>query len=53
MLSPEDHAEACRLHTHFHQVAGEFVDRIKQKDYGAARQALGPSAKKKTGTESP
>jgi len=43
MLSPEDRAEACRLHTHFHQVAGNIVDSIKQKDYGAARQALGPS----------
>jgi Chemoreceptor zinc-binding domain len=43
MLSPEDHAEACRLHEHFHQVAGAIVDSIKQKDYGAARQALGPS----------
>jgi methyl-accepting chemotaxis protein len=43
MLSPEDHAEACRLHTHFHEVAGDIVDSIKQKDYGGARQALGPS----------
>ena len=43
MLSLEDHAEACRLHARFHQVAGEIVDRIKNKDYGAARQALGPS----------
>ena len=43
MLSAEDHAEACRLHDQFHQVAGEIVDRIKQKDFGAARQALVPA----------
>jgi hypothetical protein len=43
MLSPEDHAEACRLHAHFHEVAGRIVDNIKQKDYGSARQALVPA----------
>jgi hypothetical protein len=43
MLSAEDHAEACRLHEQFHQVAGGIVDRIKQKEFGAARQALVPA----------
>lgn len=43
MLSPEDLAEACRLHTQFHQVAGEIVHHVKQKDFAAARQALVPS----------
>ena len=43
MLSPEDHAEACRLHARFHQVAGTIVDSIKQKDYGTARQTLAPA----------
>jgi len=43
MLSPEDHAEACRLHEQFHQVAGEIVHRVKQKDFAAARQALVPA----------
>ena len=40
MLSPEDHAKACELHAHFHQVAGDIVHNIKQKDFMAARQAL-------------
>lgn len=40
MLSAADHAEACRLHTHFHHVAGEIVRNIKQKDYQAARAAV-------------
>ena len=43
MLSPEDHAKACELHAHFHQVAGDIVHNIKQKDFGAARQALAPA----------
>jgi len=43
MLSPEDHANACELHAHFHQVAGDIVHNIKQKDFGAARQALAPA----------
>jgi hypothetical protein len=43
MLSPEDHEEACRLHAHFHEVAGKIVDNIKQKDFGAAHQALVPA----------
>lgn len=43
MLAPEDHAEACRLHAHFHQVSGKIVDHIRQKDFGAARQALVPA----------
>ena len=42
MLSPEDHAKACELHAHFHQVAGGIVHNIKQKDFSAARQALAP-----------
>lgn len=40
MLSPADHAKVCELHTQFHQVAGEIVHNIKQKDFMAARQAL-------------
>lgn len=43
MLSAEDHAEACRLHARFHQVAGEIVHNIKQKDFAAAREALLPA----------
>ncbi len=39
-LSPENHAQACELHAHFHQVAGDIVHNIKQKDFTAARQAL-------------
>ncbi|MFP5409155.1 MAG: CZB domain-containing protein [Gammaproteobacteria bacterium] len=42
-LSDDDHAEACRLHAHFHQVAGGIVHAIKQKDFQAARAALAPS----------
>lgn len=42
-LSPEDHAEANRLHTHFHQVAGEIVHHIKQKDFASARTAIAPN----------
>lgn len=41
-LSPESHAKACELHAHFHQVAGDIVHYIKQKDFMAARQALAP-----------
>ena len=40
MLSPADHAKACELHAQFHQVAGEIVHSIKQKNFMAARQAL-------------
>ncbi|MBW8371757.1 MAG: CZB domain-containing protein [Thiobacillus sp.] len=43
MLSPEDHAEACRLHAHFHQVSGDIVDCIKRKDFETARQTLVPA----------
>jgi len=43
MLSPEDHAEACRLHACFHQTAGDIVDHIKQRNFDSARQALVPS----------
>jgi hypothetical protein len=39
-LSPENHAHACELHAHFHQVAGDIVNSIKQKDFMAARQSL-------------
>lgn len=39
-LSPESHAQACELHARFHQVAGDIVHNIKQKDFMAARQAL-------------
>lgn len=39
-LSPENHAQACELHARFHQVAGEIVHNIKQKDFMAARQSL-------------
>ncbi|MDO9221218.1 MAG: CZB domain-containing protein, partial [Thiobacillus sp.] len=39
-LSPENHAKACELHTRFHQVAGDIVHSIKQKDFMAARQSL-------------
>ncbi len=42
MLSPADHAEACRLHAGFHQICGEIVHNIKQKDFPAARAALVP-----------
>lgn len=41
-LSDDDHAEACRLHAHFHQVAGGIVQSIKEKDFQAARAALVP-----------
>ncbi|MDO8893258.1 MAG: CZB domain-containing protein [Sulfurimicrobium sp.] len=41
-LSPENHAQATELHTRFHQVAGDIVHHIKQKDFTAARQALTP-----------
>ena len=40
MLSAEDHATTCELHKKFHQVAGDIVQNIKQKDFEAARQAL-------------
>jgi hypothetical protein len=40
MLSPEDHAEACRLHESFHKTAGGIVDHIKQRNFDSARQAL-------------
>jgi methyl-accepting chemotaxis protein len=43
MLSPEDHVKACELHAHFHRVAGDIVHNIKQKNFSAARQALGPA----------
>lgn len=43
MLSSEDHARACELHAHFHRVAGDIVSNIKQKEFGAARQALAPA----------
>lgn len=39
-LSPESHAQACELHAQFHQVAGDIVHAIKQKDFMAARQLL-------------
>ena len=42
MLSPEDHAEACQLHAHFHQVSGDIVACIKRKDFETARQTLVP-----------
>ncbi len=42
-LSDDDHAEACRLHAQFHQVADGIVHAIKQKDFQAARTALAPS----------
>lgn len=42
MLSPEDHAEACRLHARFHEVAGGIVDNIKQKNFAVARASLIP-----------
>lgn len=41
MLSPEDHVKTCELHPHFHRVAGDIVHDIKQKNFSAARQALG------------
>jgi hypothetical protein len=40
MLSPADHSEAHRLHTHFHAVCGSIVDNIKRRDFGQAREAL-------------
>lgn len=40
MLSPENHTKTCELHAQFHQVAGDIVHNIKQKDFEAARQAL-------------
>jgi hypothetical protein len=43
MLSPEDHAAACQLHVQFHEIAGEIVHNIKQKDFAAAREALIPA----------
>lgn len=43
MLSSEDHAKTCELHARFHQVAGDIVHNIKQKDFEAARQALAPA----------
>ncbi|MBI3431912.1 MAG: CZB domain-containing protein [Hydrogenophilales bacterium] len=43
MLSPEDHAEACRLHVRFHEIAGEIVRNIKQKDFATARASLNPT----------
>ncbi|MDP2030151.1 MAG: CZB domain-containing protein [Thiobacillus sp.] len=39
-LSPENHAKACELHARFHEVAGDIVHNIKQKDFMAARQSL-------------
>jgi hypothetical protein len=42
MLSPEDHAKTCELHTHFHHVAGSIIHNIKHKDFAAARQSLVP-----------
>ncbi|MEW5967818.1 MAG: CZB domain-containing protein [Pseudomonadota bacterium] len=44
MLSSEDHAEACRLHARFHDVAGEIVRNIKAKQFAAARASLEPAA---------
>ena len=43
MLSPEDHAEACRLHARFHQVSGDVVACIKRRDFETARQTLVPA----------
>ena len=43
MLSPEDHAKTCELHAQFHQVAGDIVSNIKQKNFMAAREALAPA----------
>lgn len=43
MLSPENHAKTCELHAQFHQVAGDIVHNIKQKNFEAARQALASS----------
>lgn len=40
LLKPEDYEEACKRHANFHQVAGEVVSRIKQKDFKAARQMI-------------
>lgn len=40
MLSPEDHSQACALHAQFHQVAGDIVHNIKQKNFESARNAL-------------
>ena len=40
MLSAEDHSTAHDLHEQFHQIAGEIVQHVKQKDFEAARQAL-------------
>lgn len=45
MLSPEDHAEACRLHASFHEVAGDIVQHIKQKEFGVAREVLLPAGR--------
>ncbi|MBT9540886.1 CZB domain-containing protein [Thiobacillus sp.] len=39
-LSPENYAKACEMHDRFHQVAGEIVHNIKQKNFEAARQSL-------------
>ena len=36
------HAEACRLHARFHEVAGGIVDNIKQKNFAVARASLIP-----------
>lgn len=41
MLSLEDHVKTCELHAPFHRVAGDIVHNIKQKNFSAARQALG------------
>jgi hypothetical protein len=40
MLSPENHAKTCELHARFHQVAGDIVHNIKQRDFTAARESL-------------
>ena len=40
MLSPENHEKTCDLHARFHQVAGEIVHNIKQREFMAARESL-------------
>ncbi|HQT69590.1 MAG TPA: CZB domain-containing protein [Thiobacillus sp.] len=39
-LLPKNHAQVHALHGRFHQVAGEIVQHIKQKEFSAARQSL-------------
>lgn len=40
LLPQRDHDEICKLHAEFHRVVGEIIQKIKRKDFDAARHDL-------------